>query len=65
MVFVKSDLTGLHYSVSFKVKYTICMRVRSITEKYTVGRPRLKLVQITLFQDEALASKHSEVAYLG
>jgi hypothetical protein len=29
--FIKSDLTGLHNSVSFKVKYTICMRVRSMT----------------------------------
>ena len=41
------------------------MRVRSITKKNTVGRPGLELVQITLFQDEALASKHPVVAYLG
>jgi hypothetical protein len=61
---VESDLIGLHYSVCFKVKNTICMRVRSITKKNTVGRPRLELVQITLFQNEALASKHSKVAYL-
>ena len=39
------------------------MRVRSITKKNTVGRPGLKLVQITLFQDEAFASKHLEVTY--
>jgi hypothetical protein len=42
----------------------ICMRVRSITKKNTIRRPRLKLVQITLFQNKALASKHSKVAYL-
>jgi hypothetical protein len=36
--FIKSDLTGLHNSVCFKVKYTICMRVRSITKKYAIGR---------------------------
>jgi hypothetical protein len=29
--FVESDLTGLHNLVSFKVKNTICMRVKSIT----------------------------------
>jgi hypothetical protein len=63
--FVKCDLIGLHNSVSFKVKNTICMRVRSVTKKNTVERPRLELVQITLFQDEAFAPKHPEVAYLG
>ena len=41
------------------------MRVRSITKKNTVGRPGLELVQNTLFQNEALASKYSKVAYLG
>jgi hypothetical protein len=55
---VECDLTGLHNLVSFKVKNTICMRVRSTTKKNTVGRPRLELVQIALFQDEAFASKH-------
>jgi hypothetical protein len=40
------------------------MRVRSMTKKNTIGRPRLELIQITLFQDEALVSKHPEVAYL-
>ena len=63
--FDECDLTGLHNSVSFKVRNTICMRVRSITKKNTIGRPGLELVQITLFQDEALASKHPKVAYLG
>jgi hypothetical protein len=63
--FVESDLIGLHNSVSFKVKYTICMRVRSITKKYAIGRPGFEFVQITLFQNEALASKRSKVAYLG
>jgi hypothetical protein len=63
--FIESDLTGLHNLVSFKVKNTICMRVRSITKKNTIGRPRLKLVQITLFQDEAFAAKQPEMAYLG
>jgi hypothetical protein len=47
--FVECDLTGLHNSVSFKVKNTICMRVRSITKKNIIGRPRLELVQIALF----------------
>jgi hypothetical protein len=42
--FIESDLTGLHNSVSFKVKYTICMRVRSITKKNTIERPGLELV---------------------
>jgi len=41
------------------------MRVRSITKKNTVGRPRLELVQNTLFQDESFAPKHPEMAYLG
>jgi hypothetical protein len=41
------------------------MRVRSITKKNTIGRPRLKLVQITLFEDEAFAPKYPEVTYLG
>jgi hypothetical protein len=41
------------------------MRVRSITKKNTIGRPRLELVQITLFQDEAFAPKQPEMAYLG
>jgi hypothetical protein len=63
--FIESDLIGLHNSVSFKVKYTIYMRMRSITKKYAIRRPRFQFVQITLFQDEALASKHSKVAYLG
>ena len=63
--FIECDLIGLHNSVSFKVKNTLCMRVRSITKKNTVGRPRLELVQITLFQNKALASKYSKVAYLG
>ena len=62
---VKSDLTSLHNSINFKVKNTICMRMRSITKKNTVGRPGLELVQITLFQNKALASKYSKVAYLG
>jgi hypothetical protein len=39
--------------------------VRNISKKNTVRRPGLELVQITLFQDKALASKHPEVAYLG
>jgi hypothetical protein len=47
--FIECDPTGLHNSVSFKVKNTICMRVRSITKKNTIKRPGLKLVQITLF----------------
>ena len=63
--FIESDLTGLHNLVSFKVKYTICMRVRGITKKNTIGRPGLEFVQITLFQDEALASKHPKVTYIG
>jgi hypothetical protein len=41
------------------------MRVRSVTKKNTIGRPRLKLVQINLFEDEAFAPKHPEVTYLG
>jgi hypothetical protein len=41
------------------------MRVRSITKKNTVKRHGLKLVQITLFQDEAFTPKHPEMAYLG
>ena len=41
------------------------MRVRSITKKNTVGGPRLELIQITLFQDEAFAPKHPKVTYLG
>jgi hypothetical protein len=41
------------------------MRMWSITEKNTIGGARLKFVQITLFQNEALASKYSEMAYLG
>jgi hypothetical protein len=41
------------------------MRVRSITKKYAIGRPGFEFVLITLFQNEALASKHSKVAYLG
>jgi hypothetical protein len=60
-----SDLTGLHNSISFKVKNTICMRVRSITKKNTIGRHGLELVQITLFQDKAFAPKHPEMPYLG
>jgi len=31
--FIECDLTGLHNSASFKVKNTICMRVRNITKK--------------------------------
>jgi hypothetical protein len=54
--FIESDLTGLHHSVSFKVKYMICMRVRSLTKKDTIGIPGLEFIQITLFQDEALAA---------
>jgi hypothetical protein len=41
------------------------MRVRSVTKKNTIERPGLELVQITLFQDEAFASKHPKMAYLG
>jgi hypothetical protein len=63
--FIESDLTGLHNSVSFKVKYTICMRVRSITKKYAIGRLGFEFIQITLFQNEALTYEHSKVAYLG
>ena len=53
--FVECDLTGLHHSVSFKVKNMICMRVRSITKKNTVRGPGHEPVQITFFQDEAFA----------
>ena len=51
--------------VSFKVKYAISSRMRSITKKYPIGGPGLKLVQITLLEDESFASKHLEMAYLG
>ena len=63
--FIECDLTGLHDMVSFKVKYTISSRMRSITKKYPIRGPGLRLVQITLLEHEALASKHPEMAYLG
>jgi hypothetical protein len=51
--------------VSLKVKYTISSRMRTITKKYTVGGPGLELVQITLFEDEALAPKYPKITHLG
>jgi len=63
--FIECDLTGLHDMVSFKVKYTISLRMRSITKKYPIGGLGHRLVQITLLEHEALASKHPEMAYLG
>ena len=42
--FIECDLTGLHNTVSFKVKYAISSRMRSITKKYPIGGPGLKLV---------------------
>jgi len=39
------------------------MRMRSIAKKNTIGGPRLKFVQITLLQDETLATKHPWVVY--
>jgi hypothetical protein len=62
---VEDNLTGLYNSVSFKVKYTISMRIWNIIEKNTIRGSGLKFIQITLFQNEALASKHSKMAYLG
>jgi hypothetical protein len=43
-----------------------CSRVGSITKENTIDLPGIKLIQIIAFlQNEALASKHMEMTYLG
>jgi hypothetical protein len=63
---VESYLASLHDLVSFKIKHTICSKVRCITKENTIDRPSLKLIQLLPFpKDKALAAKDMEVTHLG
>src|SRR6185369_8414995 len=62
---VESDFTSLSDDVSINNQHTVRSRVRSITEKNTVRRARLKLVKISIFQHKALATENSEMVNTG
>src|SRR6185503_18477157 len=62
---VKSDFTSLSDDVSINNQHTVRFRVRSITEKNTVRRARLKLIKISIFQHKAPAIENSEMVNTG
>jgi hypothetical protein len=63
---VEGYLASLHDLVSFKIKHTICSRMRCITKENTIDRPCLKLIQLLPFlQNKAFATKDMEVTHLG
>jgi hypothetical protein len=63
---VEGYLASLHNLGSFKIKHTMCSRMRCITKENTIDRPSLKLIQLSAFlQNETLATKDIEVTHLG
>jgi hypothetical protein len=66
MCLVEGYLASLHDLVSFKIKDTICSRMRCITRENTIDRPSLNLIQLLPFlKSKTLASKDMEVTHLG
>src|SRR6185312_8578919 len=52
---VESDFTSLSDDVSVNNQHTVRYRVRTITEKNTIRRARLKLIKSSIFQHKAPA----------
>src|SRR6185503_4229980 len=53
---VESDFTRVSDNVSINNQHTVRSRVRSISEKNTVRRARLKLIKISIFQHKTPAT---------
>src|SRR4026208_1013136 len=62
---VESDFTSLSDDVSINNQHTVRSRVRSISEKNTVRRARLKFIKISIFQHKTPATENSEMVNTG
>jgi hypothetical protein len=60
---VEGYLTSFHDLVSFKVEHTIFFRMIRITKENAIRGPCLKLIELALLENKALATKSSKMAH--
>jgi hypothetical protein len=59
--FVEGHIIRLNNGVSIKVKHSVRSVMRGIVKQNAIRRTTLKLIQILIFQNKALATKRPEM----